>query len=115
MIDRNLLLYLTEVARIPPLTRRVESMLWRIADGDDPEAEQARLRLTEAYLRLAVMVARKYEGRALPLKELIEASNIGLLLAVQKYDYRRGVRFGEYAVWWMRRSIVRDLERASLR
>lgn len=112
MDDRNLQMYLVEVSRVPLLTNSVEMMLWRVAQGDDPEAEQARRRLTEANLRLAVSVARKYEGRGLSLMQLVEASNYGLLCAVEKYDYRRGVRFSTYAVWWMRKAIVRDLEQA---
>jgi RNA polymerase sigma factor (sigma-70 family) len=89
----------------------METRLFEELELGGPQAERLRARLVEANLRLAVNVARRYQGRGLNLLELIEAANIGLLRAVDKYDYRKGFRFSTYAVWWIRKAIVVDLER----
>src|SRR5205823_5370720 len=102
----NLRVYLREIARIPRLTREEEQALGRwIRAGD----EQAKARLVEANLRLVVQVARRYANRGLPLPDLIEEGNLGLLRAVEKYEPERGTRFSTYAVWWIRQAIVRAL------
>jgi RNA polymerase primary sigma factor len=103
--------YLLEVLTIPLFSRRQEHRLFREAAQGGPEANQLRARLVKANLRLAVLVARKYQGRGLSLEDLIMESNIGLLRAVEMYDYRKGVHFSTYAVWWMRKAIVMALER----
>src|SRR3954453_13200585 len=98
--------YLLEVLAIPLMTRDLETRLFREAELGGPEADQLRTRLVEANLRLAVAVARKYQGRGLGLLDLIMESNVGLLQAIEKYDYRKGFPFSTYATWWMRRGIV---------
>jgi DNA-directed RNA polymerase sigma subunit (sigma70/sigma32) len=110
----DLTTYLIEVSIIPPLSPRMETHLFEELDLGGPQADHLRSRIVEAHLRLAVNVARKYQGRGLDLLELIEAANIGLLRAIDKYDYRKGIRFSTYAVWWMRKAIVADLQRRSL-
>jgi RNA polymerase primary sigma factor len=71
---------------------------------------EAKERLTTGNLRLAVSVARGYQGRGLPLMDLIQEGNAGLLRAVEKYDYRKGYKFSTYATWWIRQAISRALE-----
>jgi RNA polymerase primary sigma factor len=102
----NLRVYLKEIGGIALLTREQEGELARrIRAGD----EAAKARLTEANLRLVVLIARRYLNRGLPLLDLIEEGNIGLLRAVEKFDGDRGTRFSTYATWWIRQAIVRAL------
>jgi RNA polymerase primary sigma factor len=102
----NLAVYLREIARIPLLTREQEGELARrIRAGE----EAAKQRLVEANLRLVVQVARRYINRGLPLPDLIEEGNIGLLRAVEKFEPERGTRFATYATWWIRQAISRAL------
>ena len=102
----NLAVYLKEISRIALLTREEEGELARrIRAGD----EVAKQRLVEANLRLVVQVARRYLNRGLPLSDLIEEGNIGLLRAVEKFEPERGVRFSTYAVWWIRQAVARAL------
>ena len=102
----NLRVYLKEIVRIPLLTREQESELGRRVRAGDAAA---KARLTEANLRLVVQIARRYLNRGLPLPDLIEEGNIGLLRAVEKFDAERGTRFSTYATWWIRQAIVRAL------
>jgi RNA polymerase sigma factor (sigma-70 family) len=102
----NLRAYLDEIRDIPPLTREEETGLARRARAGD---ETAKARLVEGHLRLVVQVARRYVNRGLPLPDLIEEGNVGLLRAVEKFDPARGTRLSTYAVWWVRQSIVRAL------
>ena len=102
----NLRVYLKEIERIPLLTREQEGELARRVRGGDAAAKS---RLTEANLRLVVQIARRYLNRGLPLPDLIEEGNIGLLRAVEKFDGERGTRFSTYATWWIRQAIVRAL------
>jgi RNA polymerase sigma factor (sigma-70 family) len=102
----NLRVYLQEIGPIPLLGRAEEAELARHTHAGD---EAAKARLTEANLRLVVQVARRYLNRGLPLLDLIEEGNLGLLRAVEKFDPVRGVRFSTYAVWWIRQAIVRTL------
>jgi RNA polymerase primary sigma factor len=102
----NLAVYLGEIARISLLTREEEQELGRRVQAGD---EAAKTRLIEANLRLVVQVARRYFNRGLPLPDLIEEGNIGLLRAVEKFDPSRGTRFSTYATWWIRHAIVRAL------
>ena len=102
----NLRVYLKEIMTIPLLTREQEGELARRARAGD---EAAKARLTEANLRLVVQIARRYLNRGLPLPDLIEEGNIGLLRAVEKFDAERGTRFSTYATWWIRQAIVRAL------
>ncbi len=102
----NLALYLSEIARIPLLTREEELDLARRARAGD---EVAKAKLIEANLRLVVQVARRYLNRGLPLPDLIEEGNLGLMRAVEKFEPERGVRFSTYATWWIRHAVVRAL------
>ena len=102
----NLRVYLKEIGRIALLTREQEVELARRVRAGDAAA---KARLTEANLRLVVQVARRYLNRGLPLPDLIEEGNIGLLRAVEKFDGERGTRFSTYATWWIRQAIVRAL------
>jgi RNA polymerase sigma factor (sigma-70 family) len=102
----NLSAYFGEIARIPLLSREEEVALARRARAGD-EAEKTKL--TEANLRLVVQVARRYLNRGLPLPDLIEEGNLGLIRAVEKFDPERGTRFSTYATWWIRHFIVRAL------
>jgi len=102
----NLGVYLKEISRIPLLTREREQEVARRVRAGDAAAKQ---RMVEANLRLVVQVARRYFNRGLPLPDLIEEGNIGLLRAVEKFDPDRGLRFSTYAVWWIRQAIVRAL------
>ena len=102
----NLAVYLKEISAIPLLSREDEAELARRARAGD---EQAKARLIEANLRLVVQLARRYLNRGLPLPDLIEEGNLGLLRAVEKFDPERGLRFSTYGVWWIRQAIVRAL------
>ena len=102
----NLAVYLREISRVPLLTREEELDLARRARAGDEEAKQ---RLIEANLRLVVQVARRYLNRGLPLPDLIEEGNIGLLRAVDKFEPERGLRFSTYGVWWIRQAVARAL------
>jgi len=102
----NLAVYLKEISSIPLLTREQEvDLARRIAAGD----ETAKQRLIESNLRLVVQVARRYLNRGLPLGDLIEEGNLGLIRAVEKFDGERGVRFSTYATWWIRQAVSRAL------
>jgi RNA polymerase sigma factor (sigma-70 family) len=102
----NLAVYLREIARIPLLSREEEVALARRIRAGDADAKR---QLIEANLRLVVQVARRYLNRGLPLADLIEEGNLGLIRAVEKFEAERGVRFSTYATWWIRHAIVRAL------
>jgi RNA polymerase sigma factor (sigma-70 family) len=102
----NLRVYLDEISRIPLLTREEEHQLaLRVRAGDKAAKDQ----MIEANLRLVVQVARRYLNRGLPLPDLIEEGNLGLLRAVEKFEPHRGTRFSTYATWWIRQAVVRAL------
>jgi RNA polymerase sigma factor (sigma-70 family) len=102
----NLAVYLTEIARVPLLSREAEAELARRVRAGD---EAARQRMIEANLRLVVQIARRYLNRGLPLGDLIEEGNLGLIRAVEKFEPERGTRFSTYATWWIRQAVVRAL------
>jgi RNA polymerase sigma factor (sigma-70 family) len=102
----NLGVYLSEIARIPLLTREEEQALARRARAGDEASKQ---RMIEANLRLVVQIARRYLNRGLPLPDLIEEGNLGLLRAVEKFEPDRGTRFSTYATWWIRQAVSRAL------
>lgn len=99
-------LYLKQIGTIPLLTPEEERFCAaQIAKG----SEQAKRQLTEANLRLVVSVAKHYQNRGLPFLDLIQEGNVGLMKAVEKYDYRKGYRFSTYATWWIRQSVSRAI------
>ncbi len=98
--------YLKEIGMYPLLTAEQELLLAeRVARGDP----RARQRLIEANLRLVVSIAKRYSNQGLPLLDLIQEGNIGLMRATQKFDYLRGFRFSTYATWWIRQAISRAI------
>ena len=99
-------LYLKEIGKIPLLTPgEEEELAKRIEDGD----EKAARRLAEANLRLVVSVAKRYAGRGMQLLDLIQEGNLGLMRAVEKFDYKKGYKFSTYATWWIRQAITRAI------
>ena len=98
--------YLAQIAKVRLLTQAEEVQLARRIEAGDMGAKGA---LVEANLRLVVLIARRYSGRGLPLLDLIQEGNLGLIRAVEKFDWRRGFRFSTYAGWWIRQAIVRAL------
>jgi RNA polymerase primary sigma factor len=108
--ERSLALYLNEIGRHKLLTRAEEIQLAKRMEAGDPEARQ---RMIEANLRLVVVVAKKYCGQGLDLLDLIQEGSIGLMHAVEKFDWRREAKFSSYAVWWIRAAIGRALSNTS--
>ncbi len=98
--------YLKEIGRVALLKAEEEVALAKAIEAGD---EAARHHLTEANLRLVVSIAKKYMGRGLSFLDLIQEGNLGLLRAVEKFDYRRGYKFSTYAHWWIRQAITRGL------
>lgn len=110
--DDNPLLeaYLKGMGEIPLLSREDEvEVARRVADAG-PDAELARQALIRANLRLVVSIAKQYAYRGLPLSDLIQEGNLGLMKAVEKFDWTRGFKFSTYASWWIRQSIIRAIE-----
>jgi len=99
-------LYLREIARVPLLTAAEEITLAKAVERGD---RRARRRLIESNLRLVVSVARRYSGRGLSFLDLIQEGNVGLMKAVERYDWRLGHRFSTYATWWIRQAVTRAL------
>ena len=98
--------YLGEIGRVPLLSAVEEISLAKRIECGDMAAKRAMI---EANLRLVVSVANRYLGRGLPLLDLVQEGNLGLIRAVEKFDYRRGFRFSTYAHWWIRQAITRGL------
>ena len=99
-------LYLKKIGKVRLLTREDEVRLARRAERNDMSAKNA---LVEANLRLVVSIAKRYTGRGLTLLDLIQEGNLGLIRAVEKFDWRRGFKFSTYATWWIRQAITRAL------
>ncbi len=99
-------LYLREIGKVPLLTTQEEMELAkRVAAGDQEAAKE----MTEANLRLVVSIAKRYVGRGMQLLDLIQEGNLGLIKAVEKYDFTKGFKFSTYATWWVRQAITRAL------
>ena len=99
-------MYLKEIGKIPLLTAEEElEVAKKAANGD----EKARQQLCNANLRLVVHIAKKYQGRGLHLLDLIQEGNLGLLKAIEKFEYEKGFKFSTYATWWIRQSITRSI------
>ena len=99
-------MYLREIGRVPLLTAEEEVKLAKAAEKGDKKAAD---KLKTANLRLVVSIAKKYVGRGLSLLDLIQEGNMGLMRAVQKFDWRRGYKFSTYATWWIRQAITRAI------
>ncbi len=105
-LDDPVRMYLKEIGRVPLLTAEEEvELAKRIEQGD----EEAKRRLAEANLRLVVSIAKRYVGRGMLFLDLIQEGNLGLLKAVEKFDYRKGYKFSTYATWWIRQAITRAI------
>ena len=105
-LDDPVKLYLREIVRVPLLSSDEEIKLAvKISEGD----EYAKQRLTEANLRLVVSIAKKYVGRGMYFLDLIQEGNVGLIKAVDKFDYQKGFKFSTYATWWIRQAITRAI------
>ena len=99
-------MYLKEIGKIPLLTPEEEiDLAKKMEDG----SEEAKRRLAEANLRLVVSIAKKYVGRGMLFLDLIQEGNLGLIKAVEKFDYRKGYKFSTYATWWIRQAITRAI------
>ena len=105
-VDDPVRMYLKEIGRVPLLTADEEIELARRMEAGD---ESARHRLGEANLRLVVSIAKRYVGRGMLFLDLIQEGNLGLLKAVEKFDYSKGYKFSTYATWWIRQAITRAI------
>ena len=105
-IDDPVRMYLKEIGKVPLLSAAEEiEIAKRMADGD----QDAKKQLAEANLRLVVSVAKRYVGRGMLFLDLIQEGNLGLIKAVEKFDYRKGYKFSTYATWWIRQAITRAI------
>ncbi|MCL2337898.1 MAG: RNA polymerase sigma factor RpoD [Firmicutes bacterium] len=105
-IDDPVRMYLKEIGRVPLLTSEEEiNLAKRMERGD----EEAKRRLAEANLRLVVSIAKRYVGRGMLFLDLIQEGNLGLIKAVEKFDFRKGFKFSTYATWWIRQAITRAI------
>ncbi|MBE5940038.1 MAG: RNA polymerase sigma factor RpoD [Lachnospiraceae bacterium] len=105
-IDDPVRMYLKEIGKVPLLSSEEEiELAKRIEEGD----EEAKKKLAEANLRLVVSIAKKYVGRGMLFLDLIQEGNLGLIKAVEKFDYRKGFKFSTYATWWIRQAITRAI------
>jgi RNA polymerase primary sigma factor len=122
-LDDPVRMYLKEIGRVPLLTMDEEKQLAMAIESGDLErqkngqaqsriiehGDEAKRKLTEANLRLVVSIAKKYVGRGMLFLDLIQEGNLGLIRAVEKFDYRKGYKFSTYATWWIRQAITRAL------
>ena len=105
-IDDPVRMYLKEIGKVPLLTSEQEiELACRMAEGD----EEAKKQLAEANLRLVVSIAKRYVGRGMLFLDLIQEGNLGLIKAVEKFDYTKGYKFSTYATWWIRQAITRAI------
>ena len=105
-IDDPVRMYLKEIGKVPLLSAEEEiELAQRMEEGD----EYAKKKLAEANLRLVVSIAKRYVGRGMLFLDLIQEGNLGLIKAVEKFDYRKGYKFSTYATWWIRQAITRSI------
>ena len=105
-VDDPVRMYLREIGKIPLLTYEQElELAQKVLDGD----EEAKQKLAESNLRLVVSIAKKYVGRGMLFLDLIQEGNMGLIKAVEKFDYTKGFKFSTYATWWIRQAITRAI------
>lgn len=105
-IEDPVRMYLKEIGKVPLLTAEEEKELAMQMEQGDPNAKK---RLAEANLRLVVSIAKRYVGRGMLFLDLIQEGNLGLIKAVEKFDYRKGYKFSTYATWWIRQAITRAI------
>lgn len=105
-VDDPVRMYLKEIGKVPLLTAEEEVELAKRMEAND---EIAKNRLAEANLRLVVSIAKRYVGRGMLFLDLIQEGNLGLIKAVEKFDYRKGYKFSTYATWWIRQAITRAI------
>lgn len=105
-IDDPVRMYLKEIGRVPLLSAEEEIQLAKRMEAGD---EEAKRRLAEANLRLVVSIAKRYVGRGMLFLDLIQEGNLGLIKAVEKFDYEKGFKFSTYATWWIRQAITRAI------
>ncbi len=105
-IDDPVRMYLKEIGKVPLLSADEEIALAKRMEAGDEDAKQ---RLCEANLRLVVSIAKRYVGRGMLFLDLIQEGNLGLIKAVDKFDYRKGYKFSTYATWWIRQAITRSI------
>ena len=109
-LDDPVRMYLKEFGKIPLLTPEEELEVAKDLVSEDEKArDAARKRMSEANLRLVVSIAKRYVGRGMQLLDLIQEGNLGLMKAVEKFDYTKGYKFSTYATWWIRQSITRAI------
>ena len=105
-IEDPVRMYLKEIGKVPLLTAEEEIDLAKRMEAGD---EEAKKRLAEANLRLVVSIAKRYVGRGMLFLDLIQEGNLGLIKAVEKFDYNKGFKFSTYATWWIRQAITRAI------
>ena len=109
-IDDPVRMYLKEIGKVPLLKAEEEVELAKLmVDGTPAQREAAKKHLTEANLRLVVAIAKRYVGRGMHFLDLIQEGNLGLIKAVDKFDYTKGFKFSTYATWWIRQAITRAI------
>lgn len=108
-IDDPVKVYLKEIGRVPLLTPDEEVQLALDIQKGGKDGERAKQRLSEANLRLVVSIAKRYVGRGMQFLDLIQEGNLGLIRAVEKFDYQKGFKFSTYATWWIRQAITRAI------
>ena len=109
-LDDPVRMYLKEIGKIPLLTPEEELEVAKdLVSEDEKTRDEARKRMSEANLRLVVSIAKRYVGRGMQLLDLIQEGNLGLMKAVEKFDYTKGYKFSTYATWWIRQSITRAI------
>ena len=109
-VEDPIKMYLKEIGKIPLLSVEEEMVLaQKISDPDENIRKEAAKKMAESNLRLVVSIAKRYMGRGMQLLDLIQEGNLGLLRAVEKFDYQKGFKFSTYATWWIRHAITRSI------